>query len=98
VLPAPGEVIDGFELYLVIMAVFLVTAALAISLHASNRLWLFLIAPWLILAACTSHWVWDLGNNIMRALAILGPLTAIALVDGRGKRTRRDQIAQEATT
>jgi hypothetical protein len=60
-------------------------AGLGLSVYViAKRLsfWSFLIIPWVLLALFSSHWIWDLGNNSLRALAPLATFALFGLLDG----------------
>lgn len=42
-----------------------------------QKMWAWLVAPWLLIASVTSHLVWHLGNNAVRAL---GPVLTIGVL------------------
>jgi hypothetical protein len=44
-------------------------------------IWRFLLAPWVLLALVSSHWIWDLGNNSVRSLAPLLSFALFAVVE-----------------
>jgi hypothetical protein len=57
------------------------TLASTLIFASRNRLYAYLIAPWVILAICSSSWVWDLGNNSARAFASLWILSGLAMAE-----------------
>lgn len=56
-----------------------------------HRLWAWLIGPWLAIAAVSSHLVWHLGNNAVRAL---GPIVVLGFVGALD--SRRDRAISPA--
>ncbi|MDH3498956.1 MAG: hypothetical protein OEM97_02440 [Acidimicrobiia bacterium] len=56
----------------------LAVAVVTIWLNRSNIL-SFLLAPWVALAAVSSNWVWELGNNVARVYAVTVPLVTIGI-------------------
>lgn len=61
-----------------LIALLMATGALIFGRVA---IWRFLVAPWVVLALVSSHWIWDLGNNSLRALAPLLTFSLFGLFD-----------------
>ena len=57
-----------------------------------QRMWAWLVAPWLAIAAVSSHLVWHLGNNAVRALGPILVLSVLGALDG----TRPTKAVSEA--
>jgi hypothetical protein len=84
----------------------LTAAALCLSLVVLARrgltLWACLIVPWLALAAVSSHWIWDLGNNAVRAFLPLITFGLLGWLDVDRKSeisaVRRGQLLIEPST
>jgi hypothetical protein len=55
--------------------------AVVLLLVSRNRLYSCLLAPWVLLALCSSNWVWSFGNNSSRAFACLWVLSGLLLAE-----------------
>jgi hypothetical protein len=64
-----------------IVTLMALTAAILTLVVGRVPLWKFLVAPWVVLALVSSHWIWDLGNNSLRALAPLLTFSLFGLLD-----------------
>lgn len=53
-------------------------------------MWKFLIVPWLVLAFLSAHWVWDVGNNALRAFLPVVTFTVMGLLEQRQTRRQRE--------
>lgn len=69
---------DAKEWFYLAAAVFFVAVGVAWSLRRSWLRWP--IAAWTALALVSSNWVWDFGNNAVRAFAPIVVLAAIATI------------------
>ena len=63
------------------IALIALSAAIAALVIGRASIWKFLLAPWVVLALVSSHWIWDLGNNSLRALAPLFTFSLFGLFD-----------------
>jgi hypothetical protein len=57
-----------------------------------KSVWRFLLVPWLVVAAVSSHWIWDLGNNSLRVMAPLLTLSILALAGRRERAQARSSL------
>jgi hypothetical protein len=64
-----------------VVTLMALTVAVAALVLGRTSIWKFLIAPWIALALVSSHWIWDLGNNSLRALAPLITFSLFGLFD-----------------
>lgn len=71
------------ELALGLFALFMLVGASVAAIKRRDTLIGWLLTPWVALGFVSSVWVWEFGNNAARALAVLAPLGALALVPGR---------------
>lgn len=70
--------------------VFVAVTASVWVLARGRRLWAWLVAPQLLIALMSSHLVWHLGNNAIRAFGPLLTLGVIGLLAGR--RTQEESV------
>lgn len=59
------------------------SCAIAVVFRSRKSLWSFMIWPWLVLGALSSHWIWDLGNNALRAFLPIGTFAVLGILDLR---------------
>lgn len=81
--------LDGKEIFYLVVALVFVAVGVVYSLRRS---WLRLpIAAWTVLALVSSNWVWDFGNNAVRAFAPVAVLVALA-----GSQVEADAVSTSA--
>ncbi len=51
------------------------------SIWHRNRIWKWLMLPWVLIGLVSSRWVWGVGNNALRVLAPLLTLGILATID-----------------
>lgn len=69
----------------VLIAAVSVSLILAMVAAARRNLFSWLVAPWILIAIVSSHFIWDLGNNAIRALMPLLPLGTLGLLIARDR-------------
>ena len=83
------QVLFGLSLIAVLLGLLVV-----ISVH--DHLWKWLIAPWLLIAVLSSHYVWDYGNNAARAFAPVITMAGLAWIHRLRTKERRMLAADNA--
>lgn len=72
------------------------SVAAALVMGATHRSWLrWSLLAWGVLGACTSMWVWRVGNNAARSVAPILILVVLALVAGRENDPLSDRDDEE---
>jgi hypothetical protein len=66
-----------------VLSLLILGCAMLAIFRTKHSVWRYLLAPWIVIALISSHWVWDLGNNSLRVLAPLMTLSILALADKR---------------
>lgn len=56
-------------------------ASIPVLANRGQSVWKFLILPWLVLASVSSHWIWDLGNNALRAFLPVVTFVIVGLLE-----------------
>lgn len=66
------------DISLSVLALLVIVATSVALIGARSRTLRYVTLPWIALAITSSAWVWDLGNNSMRAFAIIALLGILA--------------------
>jgi hypothetical protein len=86
---ANWPVLDGKEILYLVVALAFVVVGVMFSLRRSWLRWP--IASWTLLALVSSNWVWDFGNNAVRAFAPIAILVALS-----GSQVEADAVSTSA--
>ena len=75
------------DMVLLVLTAGIMAASTLLIAKAPKSIWAWLAMPWLVLAAISSHWIWDFGNNAVRAFLPLFTFAVLGLMDHPGRRT-----------
>lgn len=71
--------------FFTLLSLGFVVGGIWVVLHSHRLIWSWLLVPMLGVAAFSSHFIWDYGNNSVRVLAPLISLVAVALIETRSQ-------------
>ncbi len=74
---AAWGVTSAEDRFLVAVGIAALAAGLYVAFTTRSALLRWLLAPWILMAAVSSDWVWAVGNNVVRVFA---PLVALLMV------------------
>ena len=73
------------EMFLLGITAVIIFSSVLLIIKSPQSIWAWLALPWLLLGAISSHWIWDLGNNAVRAFLPLMTFAAFGFMDKSGR-------------